>query len=47
MLHFITHDTGRYLECYGADIQTPNINNLAQQGSMFTNYFCSAPQCSP
>ncbi|HOC03426.1 MAG TPA: sulfatase [bacterium] len=47
MLHFITHDTGRYLECYGADIQTPNINNLAQQGSMFTNYFCSAAQCSP
>ncbi len=47
ILHFITHDTGRYLECYGFDVRTPNINKLAEQGTIFTNYFCSAPQCSP
>ncbi|MCX7705523.1 MAG: sulfatase [bacterium] len=47
ILHFITHDTGRYLECYGAGVRTPNINKLAERATLFTNYFCSAPQCSP
>lgn len=47
ILHFITHDTGRHLGCYGADVKTPNINKLAEKSTVFTNYFCSAPQCSP
>ncbi len=47
ILHIITHDTGRYLECYGAAVRTPNINSLARKGTIFTDYFCSAPQCSP
>ena len=47
ILHFITHDTGRYLECYGASVKTPNINKLAKKSTIFTSYFCSAPQCSP
>lgn len=47
IIHFITHDTGRYLGCYGADVKTPNINKLAEKSTLFTNYFCSAPQCSP
>jgi len=47
VLHIITHDTGKYLECYGASVKTPNINKLAQKSTIFTNYFCCAPQCSP
>lgn len=47
IIHIITHDTGRYLGCYGADVKTPNINRLAESSTLFTNYFCSAPQCSP
>lgn len=47
ILHIITHDTGRYLECYGASVKTPNINKLAESSAVFSNYFCSAPQCSP
>lgn len=44
---FISHDTGRHLGCYGADVDTPHLNRLAQQGVMFTHAFCTAPQCSP
>lgn len=47
ILHIITHDTGKYLECYSANVKTPNINKLAEEGVIFTNYFCTAPQCSP
>jgi len=47
IIHIITHDTGRYIGCYGAPVNTPNIDKLAKEGVIFTNYFCSAPQCSP
>lgn len=47
ILHIITHDTGRYLECYGYNVRTPNINKVAEEGVIFTNYFTTAPQCSP
>lgn len=41
------HDLGRYLSCYGVDIETPNISQLAEEGARFTNHFTTAPQCSP
>ncbi|SDQ57404.1 sulfatase family protein [Natronobacterium texcoconense] len=41
------HDLGRYLGCYGADIETPRIDELAATGSLFENHFVTAPQCSP
>ncbi|NKE35333.1 sulfatase [Natronococcus sp. JC468] len=41
------HDTGRYLGCYGVDIETPNIDALAADGAVFDRHFASAPQCSP
>jgi arylsulfatase A-like enzyme len=43
-----THDIGRHLHCYGiASVESPNLDALASQGAMFTNAFCTAPQCSP
>ncbi|TXT64676.1 MAG: Sulfatase [Promethearchaeota archaeon] len=48
---FITHDQGQYAGCYDSEVpnslNTPNIDKIAQEGVQFTNYFCTAPQCSP
>ncbi|TFG11516.1 MAG: sulfatase [Promethearchaeota archaeon] len=49
---FITHDQGQFLSCYNSpqtpnSLKTPNLDNLAKDGIRFTNYFCTAPQCSP
>lgn len=42
-----SHDLGRYLSCYGKDVETPNIDALAENGALFENHFVTAPQCSP
>src|SRR5690625_2010047 len=47
ILFMISHDTGRYLGCYGRDVATPALDELATSGICFDNAFCSAPQCSP
>lgn len=40
-------DLGRELACYGnPDIKTPNIDKLAQQGTLYTNAYANAPICS-
>lgn len=49
---FITHDQGQFLSCYDTSqtpnsLHTPNLDKLAKDGIRFTNYFCTAPQCSP
>lgn len=41
-----THDTGRYLGCYGAPVPTPNLLRLAQEGVLFRRAFCASPGCS-
>ncbi|AFZ71689.1 sulfatase family protein [Natronobacterium gregoryi] len=41
------HDLGRYLGCYGAAIETPRLDELAESGALLENHFVTAPQCSP
>lgn len=47
ILMIVCHDLGRHLGCYGAAIETPHLDALAAEGVRFTNYHCSAAQCSP
>lgn len=42
-----SHDTGRYIEPYGYDVPTPNLQGLADDGVLFRQAFCAAPTCSP
>jgi len=42
------HDLGDWLGCYERrDVKSPCLDRLAGEGARFTNYFASAPQCSP
>ena len=46
ILYIHSHDTGRYVQPYGHQIPTPNIQRLADQGLLFRQAFCAAPSCS-
>ena len=42
------HDLGDWLRCYGhGDVESPCLDRLAEEGALFANHFCTAPQCSP
>jgi len=43
----VAHDLGTYLGCYGAAIDTPNIDGIAAEGVRFSQHHCTAAQCSP
>jgi len=43
----ICHDLGTHIGCLGAPINTPEIDGVADDGVVFTDYFCTAAQCSP
>lgn len=47
ILVLISHDTGRHIGPYGADVATPNLDQLARSGAKFESSFCVAAQCSP
>ena len=47
ILYIHTHDSGRYLEPYGAPVKTPRIMGLAEEGTLFRNAYCAGPTCSP
>jgi arylsulfatase A-like enzyme len=47
ILLVICHDLGRRLGCYGGPVRSPNLDRAACDGVVFTNYFCTAAQCSP
>jgi N-sulfoglucosamine sulfohydrolase len=46
ILYLHSHDTGRYIQPYGHQVPTPNIQRLADQGMLFRDAFCAAPTCS-
>ncbi|MBS3765196.1 sulfatase [Candidatus Bipolaricaulota bacterium] len=41
------HDLGRFLGTYGREVETPEIDELGEEGVVFDNNFATAPQCSP
>lgn len=49
IIFILTDDMGYGdLTCYNSDqIQTPNIDKLASEGTRFTQYYSPAPLCSP
>jgi N-sulfoglucosamine sulfohydrolase len=46
ILYLHSHDTGRYVQPYGHQVPTPNIQRLADQGMLFREAFSAAPSCS-
>jgi N-sulfoglucosamine sulfohydrolase len=46
IVYLHSHDTGRYVQPYGHQIPTPNIQRLADQGLLFQQAFAAAPICS-
>src|SRR4051794_28770818 len=46
VLYLHSHDTGRYVQPYGHQVPTPNIQRLADQGLLFRQAFAAAPVCS-
>lgn len=47
ILYIHTHDTGRYIQPYGYDVPTPNLQAFAEEGVVFRNAHCAGPTCSP
>ncbi|MDH5413194.1 MAG: sulfatase-like hydrolase/transferase, partial [Flavobacteriaceae bacterium] len=49
ILFFFTDDQGYAdLGCYGAEgFKTPNLDNLANEGIKFTNFYVPASVCKP
>ena len=35
------------LHCFGGKARSPNLDNLAEKGMKFTNFYAPAPNCSP
>ena len=46
VLYLHSHDTGRFVQPYGHQVPTPNIQRLADQGLLFRQAFAAAPVCS-
>jgi N-sulfoglucosamine sulfohydrolase len=46
IVYLHSHDTGCYVQPYGYQVLTPNIQLLADQGVLFRKAFCAAPTCS-
>ena len=47
IVYLHAHDVGRYVQPYGHDIPTPNVQRLAEEGVTFRQAFCANPTCSP
>ena len=46
ILYIHSHDSGRYVQPYGYQVPTPNIQMLADQGVLFREAFATTPTCS-
>src|SRR4051812_37105554 len=46
ILYLHSHDTGRYVQPYGHQVPTPNIQRLADQGVLFRQAYSAAATCS-
>ena len=49
IIFILTDDQGAWaMHCAGnEEIQTPNLDYLAEHGTRFTDFFCTSPVCSP
>lgn len=47
ILYLHTHDTGRFIQPYGCGLPTPNLQRLAEEGTLFRQAYCAGPTCSP
>ncbi|HYZ86262.1 MAG TPA: sulfatase [Bryobacteraceae bacterium] len=47
ILYLHSHDTGRYIQPYGYNVRTPNLQKLAEESILFRQAFDAAPTCSP
>jgi N-sulfoglucosamine sulfohydrolase len=47
ILFIVSEDNGMELGCYGTPIKTPNLDELARQGVLFTNSYVTQAGCSP
>lgn len=47
ILYLHTHDTGRFIQPYGCGLPTPNLQRLAEEGTLFRQAYCTCPTCSP
>jgi hypothetical protein len=44
IIYMHSHDTGRYIQPYGYNIPTPNLQIFAEKGVLFRNAHCTAPK---
>ena len=47
ILYIHSHDTGRYIQPYGHNVPTPQLQKLAEEGVLFRQCYCASPKCSP
>ncbi len=47
VIYMHTHDLGRYIQPYGHAVPTPNLLQLAGEGTLFRHAYSAAPTCSP
>ncbi len=47
IVYLHSHDTGRYVQPYGAPVVSPNLQRFAEEGVMFRDAHAAAPTCSP
>lgn len=47
IIYINTHDTGKMISPYGANVKTINLKKFAEDAVTFNHAFCCGPTCSP